>query len=1017
MILLRSAMRAGTTPLAVLLLALAVPAQPAIDMPHLFPRGARATGVATARFDPAQSAYLWTLRDLSGRVLIEYRLPIGHAFVQRGVLRIEETVTGVVPIAAGGLWFRASGVPAAGLGRLIAPYDLAFSSTHDPNHDGTLVSHRLVPGTQAVELRIRDTYRAGTTAYTCEKTFTLTLFGRALQITARSDPSVRRAADFDYAGFTFGAGEGLPAGGRALHVPYMDMVPVFVGGGVCVARWLDWYRSSASDTTHTPPSVSGSQFAGETGSGTYRNELGDLLAPIHEVAYVVVSDRIADTFPVIDRPPSEYRLHTAERAVSQNAPGNRYDKASAWVQRCADCGVDAMLHIKWDWSKWPFNLNDPDYLPAAPAPPIGTVFGSIAEWRAYADAAATAGWGLMPYFAANMMDSGYPNLTLNLPNSAAGSVLLTPNPAYDVTQCTRDAAGNLKKGWDTNLNLAGSNLAGQGHPVDVATPSGYAARFASFGRAIRGAQGFPTGGAHIDAQTEVPGWIEIDQISTSGRAKTIAENLRQREIAFQALKDGMQGPLMGENSHWRYRAFESYAAGLLDGTSRKIPIHWSPAQGPPNAVNWDAAVIPDFELGTVLPKATGWFGMGWESHYRGSTYPIPQSWSDGWHTTLLSYGHAPFLGTNGDVPNNYWNWRDSLRSLHLTRGLAAALRASEVREVRYVDGSGAELDLDGALTAGLDLAHPRLVLRCADGTEFKANHAAGNWTTTVRGRPVTLPPDGFAGSSPNGRWALSAINPANGQRVDYAFEPGVMEMIDRRGVDQQLLGFPGALLPVPSGLFSTPVDDKQMTIVHDLRRNQVVYATGFLTARRSMGPAPTIVSLRVAADDTTTMSLGRMRLGLRALARDSSGAERDVSGQVAWSSSHPSRVEVSRMGGLIARNVGDATITATWSGLTGSLGVRVQVEPVVGAPAVLAQNARATQVAVTTDTHAAVVFLVERVGATGQVWAFAVGDPADKRHVVTLTGLVSQAYYDLTPVAVNAFGWPGVGPKLRIQAQ
>ena len=91
------------------------------------------------------------------------------------------------------------------------------------------------------------------------------------------------------------------------------------------------------------------------------------------------------------------------------------------------------------------------------------------------------------------------------------------------------------------------------------------------------------------------------------------QQLSNREVAFQTTKDVMDGPLLGENSHWRARAFETFAAGVLDGTSRKIPIHWSPAQGPPDAQCWDAAVIPDFELTTVLPQATACFGMGWEA--------------------------------------------------------------------------------------------------------------------------------------------------------------------------------------------------------------------------------------------------------------------------------------------------------------------------------------------------------------------------------------------------------------------
>jgi hypothetical protein len=1000
--------------LAIVLAASALAAQPSIDLPRLFPAGARAAGIASAQFDAGQNAYLLTLRDIAGTKLVEYRLPLGHPNVQRGLLRIEETTTGIVPIAGGGLFYRTAGVPASGLGRLITPFDLAFSATHDPLHTATILSHSL-DAFGTVRLRVRDEYAAGGTTYVTEKTFALRLFGRALQIVADGDPAVRVLADYDYAGFHFGDGAFPAAGGAVVRVPYMDCVPVFRGGGGCVARFLDWFQSNASETPATLPQVVGTTLRGETSSGVYRNDQLQLNAPVHDIAWVIVSPRIADTFPVVDRPPSEYRLLTAARAVSQNAPGNSHAKARDWVLRAAQHGVDDMVHIKWDWHKWPFNLNDPDYIPMQPAPPHGVIWGTVADWQGYANAAAAANWTLAPYFAADMMDPGYPNLLLQLPGSLPGSVLLTPNPVYDASVCTRDAAGNLKKGWDTNANLAGTNLAGQGHPVDVLASHRFAANFASYAAAIQGAGGFPVAGAHIDAQTEIPAWIAIDQIAGSPRPKTIAENLRNREIAFQAAKDAMQGPLLGENSHWRYRQFESFAAGVLDGTSRKFPIHWSPADGPPDAQNWDAEVIPDFELTHIAPQGTAFFGMGWEYHFKGSGYPVPQGWSDAWHTTLLSYGHAPYFSTNGDVTNNYWNWRDTLRSYHLTRGLSAAMRASKITEVRYVDGVGTERDLDAALASGLDLAHPRLVLRFANGLEFKANHSATTWPTTVLGIAYTLPTDGFAGASPSGLLALSAINPASGQRVDYALDPGVVEMIDRRGIAQSFNGFPGALLPVPPGLLPPGTDDKQMTIARDLRRNQAVYANGFLTARNPLGPTPGLVALRVEADDTDTLSLGRLRIGLRAIATDSLGNERDVSGLVQWSSLAPGVATVGRMGAVTARNVGRATIRADLAALSATFLVGVTPRPIIGPLEVEASTAALAMVRFSTDTAApAAVVIAERIGTGELALVFASPDPAAKQHRAVLTGLASGAQYALTPAAVNAFFLAGIGAPVVI---
>ncbi|MBM4247663.1 MAG: hypothetical protein FJ148_28400 [Deltaproteobacteria bacterium] len=994
--------------------ALSLPAQASLAGPRLFPRGARAAGVPDVRFDGSAQAYLFTLRDLGGQALVEYRLPLLDPNVQRGMLRIEETTTGFVPLVRAGLSYRVAAPPADALGAWLTPYQLGT----DPANTPLLLAHGLDPATGVVTLRWRDTWQSGASAIASEKVYALRLAGRALEITATADPAVRLRADHNHAGFWFDRAEGpLPA--QVLRVPYMDMVPVFAGGAppAFCTRFLDWYSSHGSETPNTPPSVAGTTFQGETGSGYYRNDLGDLNAAIREVAYITVSRAIDDTFPVIDRPPSEYRLLLAGRMVSQHAPGNSYASGRAWVDRASSLGLDAMQHIKWDWSKWPFNLNDPDYLDPAPAPPCGTLWGSAAQFLAYAGACQQAGWGFAPYVEGGMSDPGYPNLLLQMPGSASGSVLLTPNPAYDATQCVRDAANALKKGWDTNANLAGTNLAGLGHQNDVLGPHLRPALIAQIAARIHAPGGFATGGVHLDAKTDIPCWIEIDQRAGSPFDHTIAATLRSREQFFQRAKDDMTGPLMGENSHWRYRGFETFAAGLLDGTSRKIPIHWSPAQGPHDATNWDAEVIPDFELGEVIPRATGMFGMGWEYQFQSTGFPVPLTFQDAWHTTLLSYGHAPFCSTNGDVLNNYWDWRGTLRTFWLLQGLVASMRSSPCTAVRYVDAAGAELGLSAAVAAGLDLRHPRLVLRFQSGLEFRANHAPANWVTTVLGTTYTIPTNGYVGAEPDGLLSLSAINPASGARVDYAFSPGHSEVIDRRGVPQSFAGFPGALLPVPPGLFTPPANDTQMVIVRDLRQNRAVYAAGFQTATQALGPAPTLVGLRIDADDTSTMSLGRLRLGFRCAGLFSNGTEADYTGRVRWSSNATKVATVNRLGGLSATGFGQATITASLPSLvlSATRTVTVDASPQLSALQTVALTSTQGLFTVTSDCACQIsaLLLVER--ATG-AWTIAWGrpDPAQKTLVFHAQGLLPQTSYDAVAIGVNALLCYGLTPHADV---
>src|SRR5712675_797799 len=196
--------------------------------------------------------------------MVEDRIPMQHANVQHGTIRVEETTTGVVPVAHGGLYYRVLNPPATTYGRLMTPSQLVA----DPNETPLLLWHALDPVTGIVTIRYRDTYAgSGSGPYVSEKTYAFRLVGRSLEITADSDFTVSSLAVYNHAGFMFDSGEGLPTA-KQLRVPYMDNVPVFAGGNppVFCTRMIDWYVSNASDNPSVLPSVSGSTFAGEVAS-------------------------------------------------------------------------------------------------------------------------------------------------------------------------------------------------------------------------------------------------------------------------------------------------------------------------------------------------------------------------------------------------------------------------------------------------------------------------------------------------------------------------------------------------------------------------------------------------------------------------------------------------------------------------------------------------------------------------------------------------------------------------------
>lgn len=1011
----------------------ALSAQASLAGPRLFPRGARSAGIVEASYDAATISYLFTLKTIRGATVVQYRVPIRHPTMVGGVLRVEETTTGVVPMAGGGLSYRVALPGAADVGTLVPAYDLAFSPAMDPIHAATLLSHVLDPVTGVLTLRYRDTVLAGTTRIACEKEYAIRLVGKSLEIHATGDATVRNAATYNYAGFAFGDGDALPQPNLAFHVPYMDMTPVFVGAnGAFVTRIVDWYRSSASEgVMRSAPATTGATFHGETAPAVYANDLGDNNAPIDETVYLTVSTAVEDVMPVVDRPPSAYRLHLADRAVSQAAPGATYVADHAWLSRAARLGLADMAHIKWDWNKWPFNLNEPDRIPAAPGVACGSIWGSQQEWLAYANAAARANWTFAPYFVESANDHGYPpivgqNTLLLLPGSAIGQVQLTANPIYNVTHSVRDRLNQLKLGWDTEQNLAGTNIGGQnppvGHPTDILGAHLRAGYLGTVADAIHGGGGytpFPVAGAHTDAAAGLPDWIEIDQRSGSGFPKTVAENLKWREQSFGALKDGLDGPLFGENSHWRAKAFETYAMGLLDGTSRKIPIHWSPAQGAPGAENKDYLVVPDFELSEVLPRAAGNFGMGWESHFSNAgPWGFDDGFVDAWHATTLSYGHAPYFGTNGDVPNNYWDWRRTIRSYYLCYGVSKAMRSSTITAVRYEDTAGVERSLSAALvlvaqgSTAVDLSRPRLALRFANGLVFKANHSATDWTTRVLGLLYVIPPNGFVAADPAGLLAMSAINPASGRRVDYAFNPGHSEVIDRRGFAQSVNGFPGALLPVPASLpVLAAANDTQMVIVRDLRENRAVYGSGLDSGTVALGPSPAPVGLAIAIDDTAVLSPGRPRVGLRAVLTDGLGNTRDVTGLCQWSSSAPSTVKVNRFGGTTIVGVGSASITAFFgaASLSATRVLQATRAPQLGSTTLQEVTSARAFLSCTTDIACTCSLQLQDTVTGTVVTVGSVRDPAQKTHQFFARNLVALRNYVATVTATNAVGQTTVG--------
>ncbi len=902
------------------------PAQSVQSEARHFPRGARAVGIPTASYDATTNSYLLGLRNLNGGKQVEYRVDVTAS----GTIHVTETTTGITPVVGAGVYARLSAPGDADYGSLVLPRAYAANSIVT-----TLVGHALSPdGT--VSIGYEDTFvQPPLSNVVRHKTYSFRLVGKALQVEVATDATDSTPSAPNYAGFSFGGGDfgSTPSATGIVHIPYMDHVPVFVavtaGTPTFCTRSIDWFVSPASEIVAVTPAVIGTQFVGEVGTAIYKNAQGNLNETVCETGYVVVSDDITDCFMVVDRAPSEYRRLMAGRTVTLCSAIGQFANTETWVQDCAAAGLDEVYHCKWGWAKNPFNVNQPDLVPQAPAIACGTFWGSGANFLSYATACRDANWCFAPYFETGSMGRGLPiGSALIIGNSYFP---VDVNPLYNAAQCAHDAVGLPKSGFVQSLFVLDPVLGRTWYDdenvvVDHASREG---NLVPVLRRIAGQYGFPTGGAFLDAMSDLPGWHEVDQSGDPNKSRSISQNLAYRDRIFRTTKDALEGPVLGEGSYHQRAGFATFIAGLADGANRTLPTQWI-YQGATN--NSAGPVLPDYELREVIPLATGNSGMGFEDHFIQLFDPAPPhaplvhipldqpTFLDEWTTTVLSYGHNSHITFPGDNPTVSRTWRDQVRSYFQIGCVAKAMQTSHVTSVRY-ERNGTEIGLTALLaehvaspTAGI-LRDPRLILEFANGLVFKANHGATDWVTTVDGLAVSIPQNGFCAKQGSELLAFSAVPPGSAVRLDYAMVAGQFEMLDRRGSLQDYNGvWTFAGLHVPTGL---PGSVLPATVaVVDLRNSQVVFATNgrLLETVYAAVPAPFALELE---NEGLTITPGRPRIGITAKLRlgSSTGPTKDVTGLVSWSSNDTNVAKVTRMGGVIPVGPGQAKITASFPGV------------------------------------------------------------------------------------------------------
>ena len=236
-------------------------------------------------------------------------------------------------------------------------------------------------------------------------------------------------------------------------------------------------------------------------------------------------------------------------------------------------------------------------------------------------------------------------------------------------------------------------------------------------------------------------------------------------------KNTWSGPVFSEGGfHWIY-------AGLSDGNYAQ-DREYGMATGP-----W----IVDFDLLRIHPLNCN-AGMGMiNGHFYatpGTRPKDPDEAIDRYLAATVAFGHSGMF-----VPERHASMRDyrtlavgtdEFRSYYMIQALAARYTQADAATIRYVDAEGRLLTTEEAVANGT-AARSQVVTTYADGTTTAVNGSADEPLACVwDGKPLTLPPNGFAGVSGDRRVrAWNGIK--DGHRAEFAVAPEYV-YLNGRGV-------------------------------------------------------------------------------------------------------------------------------------------------------------------------------------------------------------------------------------------
>lgn len=833
--------------------------------------GATAPGVNSITFENNVYSFRFV-----GDETITYQLDLSDPKVQGAQIIVKELTSDCRPIDGGGFCYRAPG------NAVWFPKDL-YKKT-------TLVSHGVSGNTVTLDYLL--TFNGPHPVR-----YQYTLEGKVLRVRV-TDPIGNLQYIDNFAGLHFGETTGVE-----------NPIPIHMQGALAqplilfrkgtqhyfTANMLDMFQSNAADygivDTFNPQK--GADWIRHNFDTVVQYKLlsnGKLAAPLDDTFFVVATGRVKDALITSTAAPSPYHSLLATRCFI-NAPEKVWSYYSGMFDLYESLG---MYNIAGYFFKWSASINDPpanqnvgpDWAPAMDSANFSAMLAKGKKFGALLGA----------YQAYNC-----------LPPTA-------PAQVSNAAQLVKDSSGNTKPYLQLGFPLVGVEAAGQ--------------------RALAEGQAMVDLGmnaAYLDIHTygsisKGPDGDHLDQSASSPWAKTNRVAFLSQKSWFDEMRTLTQGPLMGEGSIGTPNTnMEFLYYGVVDSVQRVINTGAGkqsiefPAGSLSTPTLWP--IIPEYEWRVAARHQVN-HGNGFYDRFfhvgdgpaivnpttKKVITPLTQEARDLYQAMALAYGHAGFIMTNGTqtpTAQGYLTHATAADTYFLTNALQPFLFISPTIAIHYYY-QGAWRTFEQILFQAESINPFRQIpvaITLASGARVYVNNGPSSLTVTVEGLTYVLPPrTGWIANVPGWVLAFSAIPPTTGgKRIDYVKAAGQYEYLNGRG---NVTSY---------GSLSTP-HKRLVYKVHTAGISVIENASGVLETTTSTPPTmATIFVLPTAAQ----LEVGD-RSGVRAMAYYSNGSFRDVTTLYKWTTSNPQIAEVNNSGVVVARAVGNVTIS-----VAGPAGVNV----------------------------------------------------------------------------------------------